>query len=158
MAEELQAAVNSADEAMNALAELAAQLAADKAAEWRDQAQPPQPDRRALVAALIEQEDRIRASEPDFDLYALLNESPPFRALILIGEPVEKALRYVRPEQEAQRAEAAVLERIRKRTLRPAGIDSRNRSAEPDPAERLDEDELRRIDALLKRGQKVYLK
>ena len=140
--------------ALSEIACLAAELAAAKAAEWA----APQDDRIALSRSLIAQEDEIRKTEPEFALQELMEASAAFRALVMAGERVAKALEYVQPERAQKRLEEEVLLRIRKRNLRPQGIGEQNKAPEPATEERLSESEMRRIDAQLKRGQKVYLR
>ena len=144
------------EEALLEIARMAAEMAAEKAVEWARTVRLT--DRVSLTRSLIEQEDEIRKSEPDFSLQTLMETSEAFCALLMAGESVARALEYVQPERIHRRLEDEVLARVRKRNLRPQGMNEQNRSAEPSAEERLSEEEMRRIDAQLKRGQKVYLK
>ena len=85
-----------------------------------------------------------------------MNASPAFRALLLAGEPVDRALDYVRPERGARRAEAEAMDRIRRRNARPDPMARSGASAAPDVSA-MTEDELRRIDERVKRGERVVI-
>ena len=149
-----QEAEPSAEEALiEQLTEIAAGMLAEKA---ETPAQPEDP-KLTLIRSILEQESEIRKEVPDFEVEAMMRQSPAFRALVLIGEPVNRALEYAEPERAAKRIEEEVLSRIRKRNLRPAPIAAQNPAPEPSPEDRLTGEEIRRIDALLKRGEKVYL-
>jgi hypothetical protein len=113
--------------------------------------------RAEFVRDLREQEDALRLSEPDFDLLEAISRYPAFRALILSGEPVERAFNYIDPERLRRASEQAIVERIRLRNARPQSIGAANASAQPiDPAN-MSEEELRRLDERVKRGERVTL-
>jgi len=113
--------------------------------------------RAEFVRNLREQEDAIRADDPDFDLLSAISQSPALRALILSGEPLERALHYVDPERMRQKIEREIIERIRRRNARPQPMDAANARARPIDLDSMSEDELRRIDERVKRGERVTL-
>ncbi len=146
------------DAVIDELIAIASRMAVERSASMSG-VNPGESEERQLAFAksLLEQEDAIRQTRPDFDLERMLREEGAFRALVLAGEPVERALQYIEPGEGAKRAEQEVLERIRRRATRPQAMGSVNRPGEVSAQERLNDDEISRIDAQLKRGHKVYL-
>ncbi|NLG25501.1 MAG: hypothetical protein GX558_09105 [Clostridiales bacterium] len=112
--------------------------------------------RAQFVRSLLKQEEAVRREHPDFDLARAIEQSPAFRALILAGEPVGRALDYLRPDEAMARAEQRVAERIRRRSLAPRPIVSANGRAGAGVADMSDA-QLRAIDEKLKRGERVYI-
>jgi len=113
--------------------------------------------RAELVQSLRAQEDDIRRDDPGFDLTEAIRRSPAFRALILSGEPIERALNYIEPERLQGRIEAAILEKIRRRNERPQPIAAANARAQRIDPRYMSEEELRRIDERVKRGERIVL-
>ena len=113
--------------------------------------------RSDFARELLRQEEDVRRNLPDFDLAGTISASPAFRALILAGEPVEKALAYLNPEQYARLAESRVAERIRKRCARAQPLSAAGRPHTPVTVDTMTEAELRRIDDKLKRGEHVKI-
>ncbi|MEA4898314.1 hypothetical protein ACH6CV_11535 [Bacillota bacterium Meth-B3] len=146
------------DAVVDELIAIASRMAAERTAEAAGgDAAASEQRQLAFARSLLAQEDAILKTRPDFDLEGMLREHSAFRALVLAGEPVERALNYVSPGEDERQVERAVLERIRRRATRPQPMGSANRPARPSAQERLSEEEVARIDAQLKRGQKVYL-
>lgn len=114
-------------------------------------------ERVAFARDLARQEAEIRLESEQFDLEQAMASSPAFRALVLSGEPVSRALDYIEPERRDQRVERALTERIRRRGLRPEGIGQANRPSVQAEDAQMSEEQLRAIDARLKRGEKVYI-
>lgn len=146
------------DAVIDELVAIASRMAAERAAQWSGR-DPAASQQRQLEFArhLLEQEDAIKKTRPDFDLEQMLREQSAFRALILAGEPVERAMAYVEPGEGVRKVEMEVVERIKRRGTRPQAMGSANRPPERSVEERLDDEEMGRIDAQLKRGHKVYL-
>ena len=158
--EESQAPLSSEemDAVIDELVAIASRMAVEQAATWSGRDANESEQRQLDFArSLLTQEDSIRQQRPDFDLEKLLREEGAFRALILAGESVERALAYIEPEAGAKRVEMEVIERIKRRNARPQPIGTANRQPERSAEERLSEEEMGRIDAQLKRGHKVYL-
>ena len=78
--------------------------------------------RHRFAQTLIAQEEVMRRVKPDFDLTECIRRSPAFRALILAGEPVERAVAYLDPEAGRRLAEQEVAQRMRRRASRPRSL------------------------------------
>ncbi len=113
--------------------------------------------RSEFARELMRQEAQVRSLRPDFDLAAAIEGSPAFRALILAGEPVARALAYLDPEGARREAEREVAERIRRRSRRAQPMNAAGRPARPLSIDTMTEAELRRIDDKLKRGEHVRI-
>ena len=113
--------------------------------------------RHRFAQALIAQEEAMRRMRPDFDLTECIRRSPAFRALILAGEPVERAAAYLDPEAGRRMAEQEVAQRMRRRASRPRSLSAPGPSRRQVTVDTMSEAELRRIDEKLKRGEHVRL-
>lgn len=113
--------------------------------------------RHRFAQALIAQEEVMRRVKPDFDLAECIRRSPAFRALILAGEPVERAAAYLDPEAGRRMAEQEVAQRMRRRASRPRSLSAPGPSRRQVTVDTMSEAELRRIDEKLKRGEHVRL-
>ena len=113
--------------------------------------------RHRFAQTLIAQEEVMRRVKPDFDLTECIRRSPAFRALILAGEPVERAVAYLDPEAGRRLAEQEVAQRMRRRASRPRTLSAPGPSRRQVTVDTMSEAELRRIDEKLKRGEHVRL-
>lgn len=113
--------------------------------------------RHRFAEALMRQEEEMRRIQPDFDLTQCIRSSPAFRALILAGEPVERAMGYLYPEAGRRLAEQQVAERMRRRAGRPHSLSAPGPRGRQATVDTMSEAELRRIDEKLKRGEHVRL-
>ena len=113
--------------------------------------------RHRFAQTLIAQEEVMRRVKPDFDLTECIRRSPAFRALILAGEPVERAVAYLDPEAGRRLAEQEVAQRMRRRASRPRSLSAPGPSRRQVTVDTMSEAELRRIDEKLKRGEHVRL-
>jgi len=129
-----------------------------KAAEKKSPASVPA---AALARQWLDEEERIRLDEPEFDLLEAVAGSAAFRALVLAGESVGSAWRYSTMDQRLKEAEKLggerMLRRLRENAARPVPMAAGGASANGSDAARLSDEEMRRIDERLKRGEKVYL-
>lgn len=113
--------------------------------------------RHRFAEELMRQEEEMRRVQPDFDLAQSIRTSPAFRALILAGEPVERATAYLHPEAGVRLAEKQVAQRMRRRAGRPQSLAAPGPSRRQPTVDTMSEAELRRIDEKLKRGEHVRL-
>ena len=113
--------------------------------------------RHRFAQTLLRQEEALRRTQPDFDLAECIRRSPAFRALILAGEPVERAAAYLDPEAGRRLAEQQVAQRMRRRAGRPRSLSAPGPSRPQVTVDTMSEAELRRIDEKLKRGEHVRL-
>ena len=113
--------------------------------------------RHRFAQNLLQQEAKMRMTVPEFDLAEHVRCYPAFRALILVGEPVERALAYLNPEIGRKMAEQQIAQRMRRRAGRPKTLSAPGPSRRQITVDTMSEADLRRIDEKLKRGEHVRL-
>ena len=126
----------------------------------KEQETTASPIRSEFIEKIQAELETIQQEYPAFSMETAM-ENPLFGMMLATGEPLERVVDYFYPEhrqdQIRREAEDAVLERIRRRNVRPVSMGHANFGSFHRDIAQMSDEEILDIDRRVKRGEKITL-
>lgn len=118
-------------------------------------------EQRRFLTEVIRAEEEIRKEDPYFDLGEELKRNPMFALMIANGYDAKRVYEFFYPIRHRgnlkKAVEREIMDRIRLRNTRPQTMGTANAAMSVRDISKLSDDEIRQIDARIKKGERVRL-
>ncbi|MDL2225302.1 hypothetical protein LJC20_03720 [Eubacteriales bacterium OttesenSCG-928-M02] len=118
-------------------------------------------EEREFLSQVVLAEQKIQENDPGFDMEKEFERNPMFALMLASGFDPQRVYSFFYPVEERRSLKAAVerevMDRIRLRNTRPVPMGSANTTGSQRDISRMTEEEIRDIDARVKRGERVRL-